>query len=92
MLGEQDCYVFLFCEFKSLMAVCYFEQEQTHIPDPQYYMWHLQAVYRRIFSAVYSEQLSITRGIESSVVAYASYIYIYIYTFFLFFAEEVLCP
>lgn len=82
MLAEQNCYVFLFHEFKSLMTVCYFEQEQIHIPDPQYYMRHVQAVYRQIFSAVCSEQLSVTREIESTVVSYASYI----------FAEEVLCP
>lgn len=74
MLAEQDCNIFLFCEFKSLMAVYDFEQEETHIADPQYYMWHVQAVYRQIFSAVCSEQQSITRGIESSVVAHASYI------------------
>jgi hypothetical protein len=81
MLAEQDCYVFLFCEFKSLMAVYYFEQEQTHIPEPQYYMWHVQAIYRQTVRAVCSEQLFVTREIEFSVVSYASY----------FFAEEVLC-
>jgi hypothetical protein len=69
ILAEQDCCVFLFCEFKSLMAVYYFEQEQTHILD-------VQAVYRQIVSAVCSEQLSITREIESIVVSYSSGIFL----------------
>jgi len=68
MLAEQGSYVFLLCELKSLVALCYFEQEQTHIPDPQYYMWHVQAVYTLVH-AVCSEQLSVTREIESSVVS-----------------------
>ena len=75
MLAEQGCYVFLLYELKSLVAVYYFEQEQTHILDPQYYMWHVQAVYRKIVCAVCSEQLSITRETESSVVSYAAYVF-----------------
>ena len=38
-------------------------------------MWHVQAVYRQIVCAVCSEQLSITRQIQSSMVSYASYIF-----------------
>ena len=68
MLAEQGCYVFLLYELKSLVAVYYFQQEQTHIPDPQYYMWHVQAVYRQTVCAVCSEQLSNTRETESSAV------------------------
>ena len=56
------------------MAIYCFEQEQTHIPDPQYYMWHIQAVDRQIVSALCSEQLSISRELESSLVSYVLYI------------------
>jgi len=80
--AEQDCYVFLFCEYKSLTAVYYFEQEQTHILDRQYYMWHVQAFYRQLVSAVCLEQLHVTR--ERVQHGFICFIY--------FFAEEVLCP
>jgi len=39
-------------------------------------MWHVQAVYRQIVCAVCSEQLSVTRETESSVVSYAAYIFL----------------